>query len=379
MENEFHSIASGLDRWLREAALPFWWDVGADHQRGGFQELVGLDGRPTEVPRRARVQGRQSFVYAMAGALGWVGPWRDAAKHGLAFLNNHHKNAQGLFCTLVSPAGRVIDDAVTIYDQAFALLAMAWLYRVAPRDQSRIEAENVLAQLYRLRSSERGGFVETSPHAFQSNPHMHLFEAALAWCEIGQSANWNRLADEMASLCLTKFVDPDGGFVREYFDELWRPHAGPQGRIVEPGHQFEWAWLLERWARMRNDDRAKSVARKLFEVGTRGIDRERGVAVDEMDGHFNITRNSARLWPQTERLKAALILSETAAGETRSHYLKEAVEASRVLLRYLDTPVVGIWRDKLQPNDKFIEEPAPASSFYHIICAIAAVKEAAAK
>ena len=89
-----------------------------------------------------------------------------------------------------------------------------------------------------------------------------------------------------------------------------------------------------------------------------------------------MTRPTARLWPQTERLKAALILSETAQGETRARYLAEALSASHGLLAYLRTPVPGLWRDKLLPDGTFVEEPAPASSLYHIICAIASLKQA---
>ncbi|PTT76204.1 mannose-6-phosphate isomerase, partial [Pseudomonas sp. HMWF010] len=40
------------------------------------------------------------------------------------------------------------------------------------------------------------------------------------------------------------------------------------------------------------------------------------------------------------------------------------------LLAYLDTPTPGLWRDKLTPEGAFIEEPAPASSLYHIVAAI---------
>jgi mannose-6-phosphate isomerase len=38
---------------------------------------------------------------------------------------------------------------------------------------------------------------------------------------------------------------------------------------------------------------------------------------------------------------------------------------------YLDTPVPGLWWDRLRPDGGFVDEPAPASSFYHIACAIA--------
>ena len=35
-----------------------------------------------DVHRRARVQARQIFTYAVAGELGWTGPWREAVAHG---------------------------------------------------------------------------------------------------------------------------------------------------------------------------------------------------------------------------------------------------------------------------------------------------------
>ena len=38
--------------------------------------------------------------------------------------------------------------------------------------------------------------------------------------------------------------------------------------------------------------------------------------------------------------------------------------------RFLETPVAGLWRDRIDHNGVFKEEPAPASSLYHIIGAI---------
>jgi mannose-1-phosphate guanylyltransferase/mannose-6-phosphate isomerase len=69
---------------------------------------------------------------------------------------------------------------------------------------------------------------------------------------------------------------------------------------------------------------------------------------------------NARLWPQTEYLKAALLLGEPG----------EALEAANGLARYLDVPVRGAWRDKMLPDGSFVDEPAPATSFYHISVAV---------
>src|SRR6185437_12591583 len=181
-------------------------------------------------------------------------------------------------------------------------------------------------------------------------------------------------ADETARLGLTCLMDTNG-LIREFYDAQWHPVTGAAGRSVEPGHQFEWAWLLHRWAKLRSDAAADKAARRLFEIGSKGVDRERGVAMDELDEEFRPVRATARLWPQTERLKSALALMTASEGAARLHYRREAWDAARTLWRYLETSVPGLWRDRMLPDGNFVEEPSPASSFYHIICAIQVMKE----
>jgi mannose-6-phosphate isomerase len=188
---------------------------------------------------------------------------------------------------------------------------------------------------------------------------MHLLESALAWEAAGGGAVWRALADEIVALALARFIDPEGGFLREFFREDWSPAAGDDGRWVEPGHQFEWAWLLARWGTAR-DDPQMAAARRLYENGLRGVDRGRGVAIDVLWDDLAPRERRARLWPQTEHLKAALVLGEEA----------EALAAAKALALYLDAPVVGTWRDKLNADGSFADEPAPASSLYHIAGAI---------
>ena len=65
--------------WLATDALPLWWREGADHEVGGFHESLGEDGKPAGQNRRARVIGRQIYVYATAAEAGLPGPWREAA------------------------------------------------------------------------------------------------------------------------------------------------------------------------------------------------------------------------------------------------------------------------------------------------------------
>ena len=167
------------------------------------------------------------------------------------------------------------------------------------------------------------------------------------------------------------FIDRETGALREFFDHDWAPMPGDKGRIVEPGHQFEWAWLLLRWAERRGNADALVKARRLFEIGEQyGIAQPRDVAVMTLFDDFSVADPIARLWPQAEWLKSAIRFAALTQGEERERYLRSAVRAATALQRFLDTPVKGLWRDKQQADGSFIDEPAPASSFYHILCAI---------
>jgi mannose-6-phosphate isomerase len=171
------------------------------------------------------------------------------------------------------------------------------------------------------------------------------------------------LSDEIAGLAMARFIDPATGALREFFDADWRAIAG-EGGLVEPGHQFEWAWLLQRWGAARGDAAGQTAARRLFENGLRGVDPAREVAVNALWEDFSVRDGSARLWPQTEHLKATVALGDATQG----------VRAARGLARYLDTPARGAWRDKLRPDGSFVEEAAPATSFYHLMVAILELK-----
>lgn len=359
--------------WLFASALPIWAKCGFDDQGWGFHENLDQDGRPTGAPRRARVQARQVYVFAKAGQLEWNGPWRSCVDRGLEDFVSHYRRSDNLYRALVSAEGAPIENEPRLYDQAFALLALS---AAAPfREGAEAEALELLAAVEERFRHPLGGFRETGDAPFQSNPHMHLFEACIAWSETSLNQEWAGLANEIANLALENFADPKLGFIREYFDSSWGPARGQTGRRVEPGHQFEWAWLLQRWARTSGASDLTAAARSLYAAGCRGVDRRRWLVVDEMDDALSIRTRWARLWPQTEWLKAALRFARSDFREG-AEYAGDAEKAAAALSAYLTTQVQGLWRDRYSPNDHFVEEPAPASSLYHLLEAILQLREA---
>ena len=377
MQHELAYASASLSTWLHDDALPLWRTKGFLGANSGFCETISLAGEPTFAPRRARVHPRQVYCFAEAGCRGWGGDWRLPVEAGLTYFDRTYRLNNGFYGALATHEGELIDESFDLYNQAFAILSFVYTARAIP-DTSRAMSSRASVMLDALQENyahAHAGFQESIPQRLPlcSNPHMHLFEASLA-CEMQpgfDKSSWVDLSDEIAELCLDRFIDGSSGGLREFFGADWRPFDGPKGRIMEPGHQFEWAWLLARWGRRRNRPDAISAARRLFEIGeNHGICAHRKVAIMALNDDFSVFDSLARLWPQTEWIKSAARLAVLSEGDQRQHYLRSALQGCEALSIFLQFPIAGLWRDKMHEDGSFTEEPAPASSFYHILCAI---------
>ena len=375
LRNNLAEMQESLRTWLFDQALPLWWRTGGDREKGGFFEKINLDGVPFDIDRRTRVAARQVFSYALAGTMGYTGETDPAIDQGLNWLDGPARNPEtGLLYAVLTPRGEVVRGEFDFYDHAFAMLAYASAYRVRKDKALEDKAVFIRDAIVKTYAHPVRGFEESSPRTLplKANPHMHMFEACLAWIEAGGDDDWRRIAAMISDLCLEKFLDPDTGALREFFDGDWNPMAGDAGRVLEPGHQFEWAWLFLRWSARTGDAKYADAAHKLMDIAeVIGTDPARDVTFNELWSDFTPKDVNARLWPQTERTKAwvATALAASDGPETEAAVAK-AIQAAAGLKRYLSTEIVGLYRDRMKHDGSFEIEPAPASSLYHIICAI---------
>ena len=380
-----HTVSSDrITGWLYEQALPLWSHAGIDRDAGGFVETLTLDHRPNlDLPKRLRVQARQTYVYSHAHLLGWAPPQGgptalEAAASGFDFMTRHYWHAKsGGFIFSATRAGAPGDTRIEAYEQAFALFACAW-YHQASGDPGALDwARRIVDWLdTNLADPRHGGLRESLAGGLprRQNPHMHYLEALLALHRATGERAWLDRAGRIVALFRQRFFDAGTGTLGEFFTADWQPAAGTEGQIVEPGHHFEWVWLLHEYGRLSGTDMsADAVA--LYRFGeTRGRDRDAGagagLAFDGVLRSGAVHDGKKRLWVQTEAIKAQLARLEHDGDEAAREPLDMLTAA--LFDRYLCLGH-GSWFDHLDRSGKPFGDNAPASSFYHVFLALTEV------
>ncbi|MFZ2100477.1 MAG: AGE family epimerase/isomerase [Oricola sp.] len=358
---------------MLEEAFPYWAEHGIDYENGGVHEALMFDGRPAPHPaKRLRVLARQIYCFSQAKLLGWQGDADSILRHCLDTLVSTGWHADGGWIHLFNPDGSVRDAKRDAYDQCFVLFGLVWLYRATGWQEARLWGEKTLDFMYgSLADHAHGGFFEDSERRLprRANPHMHFLEAMLAWYEATGEEHYLNRAHAMVSLFERHFFDAESSTLSEFFAGDWTPLRADAGdRRIEPGHHYEWAWLLGRFAEYRPSAPIEAKARQLFAIAAAfGHHVATGAAANGMQPDGSAVDPVARLWPQTEALKAAVAFERrglVVAAPLRQRML------SVLFTHYLDGPVTGGWYDAIDAKGDVAAPDMPSSSFYHIVCAL---------
>lgn len=362
--------------WLQNSAMPFWSQQGINSDSGAVYEKFNANHLPDlTAVFRSRVQARQVFVFAAAYQQGWLPDALSVVAGIQQFLNQHAKkgDAEAGYVHSLTASGQQLDQKLDAYDFAFFLLSCAYRYQSFSDLQALDQANKILQQIELQFRSAPGGWMEgdyTSPYRRQ-NPHMHLFEAFLALYQVTKDGKWLAKAGQIYTLFETVFFRADQGILLEYFTDQWQPLPGTQGMLVEPGHMFEWVWLL-RWYQQLTGTPVDHYCETLYQNGLKlGLEPGSGLIYDEVLPNGEPVKNTKRLWPLTELIKASLAQAKASSDSTyKVQAEQKAALAIELLFRfYINPDVTGLYVDQLDENNKVCVADAPASTLYHLMVA----------
>lgn len=374
----FDSFAS-FGEWLGAGFLEGWSHAAYDRASGRFHALLDPTGAPAPShPWPFLTQARLVYAFGLPAIRG-EGAWAaQATERALQAMEVYRAPLAGAWFSRVAVDGRVEGNRIDAYDLAFAILAWSTWFRLSGEPRARGEMERCYGVFDRyLRAPGGNGFLEAlgpdlAPLAEmrRQNPHMHLLEACLAAFECTGDGRWAERALEIEGWLHRFLVDPDTGTLAEFLDDRLGPRADAHGRIREPGHHFEWSWLLLRHARLTGSATARPMAARLFGFACRhgfGPGGQAGGGVlESLDPAGAALSRRRLLWPQLEAAKADRIRSaaglapdQPAFADAVMAYVGQCHATPRSLhfhnVREAGLPATG--------------DPAPTRLLYHFVSA----------
>ncbi|MBB6303531.1 AGE family epimerase/isomerase [Rhizobium leucaenae] len=356
---------------LIDTILPVWLKLAFDGDAAQFVEALVLDGSQTgSTVVRTRTAARQIYVFAHAYCQN-AAPREALDKAQIAFDSLRSicwipGERPGFARSYDRKASRVVDPEIDLYDQSCVLLALAWLFKATGNNLYKSIADETLAAIDTTLAADFGGWAETASGDLprRQNPHMHFFEACLALWETDGSHGYVTRAHDIFALFQTHFYDPKCGLLREFFGPAWEISNEYGSDRIEPGHMAEWVWLIRKYEKLAKGNYAQLCSDLLAASQRCRNGSTVPFILDEVFDDGRISKNSRRLWPQTELLKA--YIAEYVAQNDPINLTNARELAAQIMTEYLSHPPYGMWRDCFHGAGNFIATSIPGSSLYHL-------------
>ena len=290
--------------------LPLWQGPGWNAELALPYESLDAEHRPLP-PQRYRAMACARQLYLFSSHLHLPGAAERAAALFRSLQRHFHDAEHGGWYYSIDAEGRPLDRRKDLYTHAFIVFACAhyWGQVKEALVGSTLDAALAIVAtrfvredgLYEACLAEDWTTLNTGP---LQNPLMHLAEAFLQVLAVREDADTQQSLLQLCTALQTHFVDPAHGTMLEK----------PRGAVdnwFEPGHQFEWFYLLDTSPLLRGSALHASLNRAFAYAQTHGVRGHAVVAMLSEQGQ--VIDPTQRIWAQAEYLRALALRPEDVA------------------------------------------------------------------
>ncbi|WP_144150830.1 AGE family epimerase/isomerase [Paraburkholderia sp. BCC1885] len=354
-------LAAALRDHFAGVVLPIWRGPGFNTALKLPYEAVGAENhRPLPAERyRAMACARQLFVFAQAGELAHAQVLFDALVHYF-----QDKQRGGWFFS-VDAKGAPLDTTKDLYTHAFLVFACAE-YATRSGNPDALAMVSSTSQLIEDRFAAPHGLFNAALDADFStvagtpvqNPLMHLTEAWLAARAATQDSAFDNALRQLAEAIERTFVHAPTGCVAEL-------PLGAHDNRLEPGHQFEWFWLVRQAGALLDGTGLDEALTRAFDFAQQfGVDGVTGGVCASLDEAGRVKDATQRIWAQSEYLRALATRDDAAARAV----LPQQIERFR--RRFLHAQG---WYECKTAAGEVSRADMPSTTPYHLATAYAAL------
>ncbi|MHC8398704.1 AGE family epimerase/isomerase [Pseudomonas sp. MDT1-17] len=352
---ELTALFASVQQHFLDVIVPLWQGPGWNADMALPYEALDAEHQPLP-PQRYRAMACARQLYLFSSLIGQVPAAEERAAALFRSLQQHFHDAEhGGWFYSIDPQGAPLDQRKDLYTHAFILFACAhyWDKVREPRVESALnDALEVVAQrfatddgLYEASLDRDGSSLKSGP---LQNPLMHLAEAFLATLSVREDV---AVQDALVELCTSmqkRFIDPQHGVLME------KP-LGAVDNWFEPGHQFEWYFLLESSPLQRGSALHRSLDQAFALTEQLGVDLQTGAVQAMLDLDGRSKDGTQRIWAQAEYLRALTLRPDSEAAVLRQ---LQALQQHSLH--------AGGWFECRDENGEVSRRDMPSTTPYHL-------------
>lgn len=354
---ELTALFASVQQHFEDVIVPLWQGPGWNADMALPYEALDAEHQPLP-PQRYRAMACARQLYLFSSLIGQLPAAEERAAALFRSLQQHFHDAEhGGWFYSIDAQGAPLDQRKDLYTHAFILFACAhyWDKVREPLVESVLNAAlQVIAQRFATDDGLYEASLERDWSSLNSgplqNPLMHLAEAFLATLSVREDA---AAEDALLKLCTAmqeQFVDPQTRVLME------KP-LGAVDNWFEPGHQFEWYFLLESSPLLRGSQLHESLDRAFALTERLGVDEHSGAVLamlDLQDGG-SAKDSTQRIWAQAEYLRALTLRPHSEAPVLR--------QLQALQQRFLH---VGGWFECRDEAGEVSRKDMPSTTPYHL-------------
>jgi mannose/cellobiose epimerase-like protein (N-acyl-D-glucosamine 2-epimerase family) len=363
---ELTPVFAAMQLHFQQVIVPLWLGSGWNAALALPYEAVDADHQPLP-PKRYRAMACARQLYLFSSLIDQPST-PDARVHAAALfrsLQQHFHDAEyGGWFYSIDPQGGPLDQRKDLYTHAFIIFACAhyWAKVRDPLVESVLNAAlNVVAErftngdgLYEASLDQDWSFLDSGP---LQNPLMHLAEAFLATVSVREDLPTQAALAALVAAMQAQFIDPAHGVLLE------KP-LGAVDNWFEPGHQFEWFFLLESSPLLRGSPLHASLSRAFAFAERHGVDPQTGAVKAMLEVNGAVRDGTQRIWAQAEYLRALTLRPDSDALLARQ----------LVALQQRFLHPAG-WHECLDADGKVSRNDMPSTTPYHLATCYAGLVE----